>query len=109
MRCYFWFRHWREGSVTRFLTSGLIAIALLTWPAMSFADERSVTLTVERMVCSACAYSVKKTLESVTGVKQATVSIADKTAVVIYDDTQADVSVLVAASAKAGFPAAVKR
>ena len=54
-------------------------------------------------------YSVKKALESVAGVKRATVSIADKTAVVIYDDTQADVSVLAAASAKVGFPAAVKR
>ena len=95
--------------MSRFFTSGLIAIVLLTWPAIGFAGERSVTLTVERMVCSACAYSVKKALESVAGVKRATVSIADKTAVVIYDDTQADASVLAAASAKAGLPAAVKR
>lgn len=109
MRYYFWFRHWREGSVTRFFTSVCMAIALLTCPAVSFAGERSVTLTVERMICSVCAYSVKKALESVAGVKRATVSIADKTAIVIYEDTQADVSVLAAASAKAGFPAVMKR
>jgi mercuric ion binding protein len=61
------------------------------------------------MICSACAYRVRKALEGVAGVKQATVSIADKSAVVIYDDARADVTALIAASAKIGFPAAVKK
>lgn len=95
--------------MTRFFTAGCIAAAFLTWPALAPAAERSVTLTVERMICSACGYRVKKALENVVGVKQAIVSITDKTAVVTYDDTQADVSVLTAASAKVGFPAVVKK
>lgn len=95
--------------MTRFFTAGCIAAAFLTWPALAPAAERSVTLSVERMICSVCGYRVKKALESLAGVRQATVSVADKSAVVIYDDTQADVSVLTAASAKVGFPAVVKK
>lgn len=95
--------------MTRLFTAGCIAAAFLTWPALALAAERSVTLTVERMICSACGDRVKKALENVAGVKQATVSISDRTAVVIYDDTQAEVRALIEASAKVGFPAAEKK
>ena len=91
------------------LAVGYFTFAMLTWPASSVAAERSDTLTVERMICSACAYRVRKALQSVPGVKQATVSIADKTAVVVYEETQADVTALAAATARAGFPAAVSK
>jgi len=95
--------------VIRFLAVGYFIVAMLSWPALSVAAERSVTLTVERMICSACAYRVRKALQSVPGVKQATVSLADKTAIVIYDDSQADVTAFTAATARAGFPAAVSK
>lgn len=95
--------------MTRLLALGCFAVILVTWPALSIAAERSVTLSVERMICSACAYRVRRALESVPGVKQATVSFADKAAIVIYDDAQADASVLAAASRSAGFPAVVKK
>jgi len=93
----------------RLLAVGYFTFAMLTWPALSVAAERSVILSVERMICSACAYRVRKALESVPGVKQATVFLADKTAIVIYDEAQADASVLAAASRNAGFPAVVTK
>lgn len=95
--------------MSKFLRFACIAIALLMSPKVSSAGEQSVTLTVEKMVCPVCAYRVKKTLESVAGVKQATVSVGTKTAVVLYDETQVGASELAAAIGKAGFPAAVKR
>ncbi len=94
--------------MTRLLAVGCFALALLNWPALSVAGEQSVTLAVERMICSACAYRVRKALDSVPGVKQVSVSIADKSAVVVYENTQADVTALTAATTKVGFPAVVK-
>jgi len=44
----------------------------------------------------------------VPGVARAVVSFKDKTAVVTYDDSQADVSALTNATTKAGYPSAPK-
>lgn len=95
--------------MARLFTVGYFTFALLTWPDLSVAAGRSVTLSVERMVCSTCAYRVRTALQSVSGVKQVTVSIADKSAVVVHEDTQADVTALMAATTKVGFPAVVKK
>ena len=86
-----------------------IAFAFFIGSAVSFAGERSVTFDVKNMVCPVCAYTVKKNLERVAGVTKATVSLKDKTAVVVYDDAMVDVGVLVQATSKAGFPSVLKR
>lgn len=74
----------------------------------AFAGERTVTLTVENMYCEACPLTVKKSISAVPGVGKVVVSYNDKTAVVTYDDTKADVKALMAATTKAGYPSSPK-
>jgi mercuric ion binding protein len=74
----------------------------------AYALERTVTLTVQNMLCEACPYMVKKSLQSVSGVSKVTVSFKDKTAVVVFDDSKANVKDLTNATSKAGFPSELK-
>lgn len=91
--------------MTRILASAACALGLLASPA-AFAGERTVTLAVENMYCAACPLTVKASLEAVPGVRKVSVSYKDKTAVVTYDDSKADVTALTAATTNAGYPSA---
>ena len=85
----------------------MIALALLALaPVTAGAAERTVALGV-RMYCPSCAYTVKRMLMSVAGVKEVDVSLADRRAVVVYDDSITGVSDLVAATKKYGYDASV--
>jgi mercuric ion binding protein len=97
-----------SATMIRLLASFAFALGLLASSVAGFAGERTVTLTVENMVCPVCSYTVKRTLERVSGVSKVIVSLQDKTAIVIYDDTKADVGALTRATANAGFPSAPK-
>ena len=88
-------------------TATLFALGLLASSA-ALAGEKTVTLTVENMYCSACPITVKSSLEAVPGVTKAVVSYADKTAVVTFDDAKTAVPALTAATTNAGYPSAVK-
>ena len=88
-------------------TATLFALGLLASSA-ALAGEKTVTLTVENMYCSACPITVKSSLEAVPGVTKAVVSYADKTAVVIFDDAKTTVPALTAATTNAGYPSALK-
>lgn len=92
--------------MTKLLISLFIGLLISAQPAS--AAQRTVTLTVNNMYCEACPYMVKKTLERVSGVSQASVSFKDKTAVVVFDDTKARVEDLTTATTKAGFPSEPK-
>ena len=72
----------------------------LTTPAS--AAMRIATLGV-KMYCPACVYNVERTLRSVPGVKEVTVSLRNQMAFVTYDDLVTDVSDLVAATEGIGF------
>jgi periplasmic mercuric ion binding protein len=93
--------------VTKLFTSGAFAFAVLASSA-ALAGERTVTLAVENIYCAACPHTVKASLEAVPGVTKAVVSYKDKTAVVTYDDTKADVKALTTATTDAGYPSAPK-
>lgn len=80
----------------------LAALIVAAGPART--AERSVALAVENMWCASCGYIVRSVLEEVPGVEKASVSYADKRAVVTYDDTRTDVFQLTEATAAAGFP-----
>jgi periplasmic mercuric ion binding protein len=71
---------------------------------VAFAGEKTVTLAVKNMYCADGPFIVKKSLEGVPGVAKAVVSLKDKTAIVTFDDTKADVSALTNATTKAGYP-----
>jgi mercuric ion binding protein len=68
------------------------------------AAERTVRLAVDGMTCTGCSYIVKKTLASVPGVAKVDVSLAERAAVVTFDDTKAAVATLTEATAGVGFP-----
>ena len=88
----------------RFPIANWLTLLLLAPSAPAAAAERTVMLAVENMTCVACPYIVEKTLVAIPGVKQAKVSFERRTAIVTYDDTQTDVSVLTAATTNAGYP-----
>jgi mercuric ion binding protein len=88
-------------------TVTLFGLGLLASSA-ALAGEKTVTLTVQNMYCSACPITVKSSLEAVPGVTKAVVSYANKTAVVTFDDAKTAVPALTAATTNAGYPSALK-
>ena len=85
----------------------LSALALATaLPAagMAMAAEKTVTLAVDNMYCSACPHIVKQSLAKITGVGEVAVSYEKKTATVIYDDQKTTLAALTAATTQAGYP-----
>jgi mercuric ion binding protein len=93
--------------MAKLFTSAAFALGLLA-SSNAFGGEKTVTLAVKNMYCAACPHTVKASLEAVPGVSRAAVSYKDKTAVVTYDDTKADVTALIAATTNAGYPSAPK-
>ena len=93
--------------MTKLFTTGAFAFAVLA-SSVALAGEKTITLAVENMYCTACPHTVKASLEAVPGVTKAVVSYKDKTAVVTYDDTKADVKALTSATTDAGYPSAPK-
>jgi periplasmic mercuric ion binding protein len=91
----------------RSFISATFALGLLASTA-AFAADKTVTLAVQNMYCAACPYTVKSSLQSVPGVKTVSVSFANKTAVVTFDDSQTNVKALTRATTNAGYPSAPK-
>jgi len=91
----------------RFATTTLSLLGVLA-SSVAFAGERTVTLAVQNMYCSACPLTVKSSLEAVPGVAKVVVSYADKTAVVTFDDARTAVPALITATTNAGYPSALK-
>ena len=75
--------------------------------ASAMAGEKSVTLSVQMWCPTSHPPVVQKVLEDVGGVKQVAVSFREKTARVIFEDTQTDVATLVSAVADIGFRTSV--
>jgi mercuric ion binding protein len=93
--------------MNKFITCAVFALSLSA-PSAAMAGEKTVTLAVKNMYCAACPSIVKASLEAVPGVAKAVVSYKDKTAIVTYDDSKADVKALTAATTNAGYPSAPK-
>ena len=89
----------------QYLVSTTFALGLIGSSAL--AAERTVTLTVQNMVCAACPHTVKSSLQSVPGVKAVSVSYEDKTAIVTFEDTKANEEALRTATTNAGYPSRV--
>ena len=91
----------------RFAATTLSLLGVLA-SSVAFAGERTVTLAVQNMYCSACPLTVKSSLQAVPGVAKVVVSYADKTAVVTFDDAKTAVPALITATTNAGYPSALK-
>ena len=86
----------------------LVVGLALSVTSSAFAGERTVTLAVQNMYCSACPHIVKGSLQAVSGVDRVAVSLRQKTATVTYDDTKTNVKALTAATTNAGYPSSPK-
>ena len=93
--------------MTKSFTAAIFGLSLLVSSA-ALAGEKTVTLAVQNMYCSACPITVKSTLEAVFGVAKAVVSYEDKTAVVTFDDAKTSVPALITATTNAGYPSALR-
>lgn len=93
--------------MTKTFIATIFGLTLLASSA-ALAGEKTVTLAVESMYCSACPITVKSSLEAVPGVAKAVVSYASKTAVVTFEDTKTAVPALIAATTNAGYPSKLK-
>jgi mercuric ion binding protein len=90
----------------RFLKAMLISGALVAGlTGLASAKEVTAQIPVSGMTCGACAVAVKKALISVEGVKKADVSLEQKRATVIYEDSQVTEKQLQDAINKSGFKA----
>ena len=86
--------------ISSVLISAAILFVGLTGPAT--ANIKSVVLGVE-MYCASCEYMVRHSLNAVPGVVNVDVSLERKSALVVYDDTETQLSDLVAAPAALGY------
>ena len=84
--------------------SALALATALSAAGQAMAVEKTVTLAVDNMYCSACPYTVKQSLAKVAGVGEVAVSYEKKTAIVSYDDQRTTVAALTAATTQAGYP-----
>ena len=89
--------------MNRILSAFALATALSV-AGTAMAAERTVTLAVDNMYCSACPYTVKQSLAKVVGVGEVAVSYEKKTAIVTYDDQKTTLAALTQATTQAGYP-----
>jgi periplasmic mercuric ion binding protein len=94
------------------LNLAMTALLLLA-PLSAQAGEQIVILEVHHADCVLCAPIVKTTLQRVPGVKAVNVfqpdDMADVEARVTFDDSATNVSALIAATTKAGYPSALQQ
>jgi mercuric ion binding protein len=76
--------------------------------SVALAASRTVTLDVKNMTCAVCPLTVKKALEQIAGVQQVSVSYANKTATVQFDDAATTTDQLTEATKNAGYPSSIK-
>jgi copper chaperone CopZ len=65
--------------------------------------DQSATITIEGMHCGNCVNKVTAALQSLPGVSQATVDLANKRATIRYNPSQATMPKLMSAITAAGF------
>ena len=84
--------------------SALAITVVLSAAGPAMAAEKTITLAVDNMYCSACPYTVKQSLAKLAGVGEVAVSYEKKTAIVTYDDRKTTVAALAEATTQAGYP-----
>ena len=92
--------------MNRLLVAGLFAaLASLAWGQ----ETRNATLHASKIYCEACAAVITKALRNVPGVSKVNVDVEKKEVMVQFDPSKATVEDLTAATARRGFPSAVRK
>ena len=86
-----------------------IAAAIVLPLSALAASPRLAVLDVQNMTCALCPITVKKSLQEVPGVTQATVDFDKKTATVAFDADKTSATALVKATTDAGYPSTVRK
>lgn len=87
----------------------LLIVLLAALPLVALAaTAKTITLSVQNMTCELCPFTVKKSLEKVSGVSAVKVDFDKKTATVTYDADKAQLEALTKATTNAGYPSAVR-
>ena len=84
-----------------------IIILLIGLSSTAFAEQQTVSLTIEKMYCALCPITVSKAMEQVEGVSQVEVSFETKLAVVTFDNAITEWEQVALASTNAGYPASL--
>lgn len=90
------------------LLAAFAAAAVVISPQTSFAEQKTVVLSVPTMNCDACPSTVRKALEKVAGVEKVKATYEPKEAVVTFDDAKIGVDKLTEATKRAGYASSVK-
>ena len=85
-----------------------VLVSALGFTSHALAANKTVTLRVPGMTCSACPITVKKALQKVKGVEKVTATFQPKEAVVTFDDSKTTLEQLREATANAGYPSTMK-
>ncbi|SUO95423.1 heavy-metal-associated domain-containing protein [Suttonella ornithocola] len=64
--------------------------------------------TIDGMTCNGCANSVKNALESVPGISEVTVNLAEKQVAVVFDEKKISSQDIIDAIEDAGYDATLK-
>ena len=72
--------------------------------SVALVEQRTVVLDVQGMNCAVCPITVKKALESVSGVEGAEVYYNTKTATIIFDSGKTTIDKIISATTNAGYP-----
>ena len=83
----------------------LLATTFWLMPFVSHAETQNATLTVENMSCATCPVVVRSALLKLDGVNEVSVSMKDKTVVVIFGNEEVSTQDLIDAVSNSGFPA----
>ena len=84
-----------------------VLFTLFSMPAL--ASQKTVTLSVPGMTCSACPITVKAALKRVDGVSSVQVRYEERDATVTFDDDKPSVDAITQATTNAGYPSTLKQ
>lgn len=85
---------------------GLFALLTLS-VSVSFAEDKTITLSIPDMNCPSCPYIVEKSISSVEGVRSVEAEFKTRTCSVTFDDAVTSIDDILGATAEIGFKSSV--
>jgi mercuric ion binding protein len=76
---------------------------LILSASVSWAADKTITLSVPDMNCPSCPYMVEQSISFVDGVKSATAELKNRTCSVTFNDAVASVDDILGATANIGY------
>ena len=86
----------------------ITSLILATNIAAASDGDQTVTFDVEKMTCATCPIAVRKAMQRVDGVKEVSVDLDTKTAIVTFDSSITTAMEIGGASTDVGFPTSVR-